>query len=317
MLVQHRRLHALLADAIRLQENNADLVTQLVTRNAVIEDLNVGLERRVVERTQALEQLAAQDALTGLLNRRSFVERLEARLATPRLAVWPCSFSTSTASKQINDGFHATGPETPSWRPSPGGCATAWKGKAASGAGGGDEFVVLVDDAAEDRYFARLAGRFHDAVTRPIVVHGEPLVVGVSIGIATPGQGVDTAPALIRAADLAVAQAKRSGRGMVCHHHRRLSEIHKRRLDIGSGLRQAVALANSAWLISPSWTARSGCLTALEALLRWSSPASARSLPVSSSPSPRNRTASSKSGPGSWRRPAATRPPGETSPPWR
>ncbi len=271
MLVQHRRLHALLADAIRLKENNADLVTQLVTRNAVIEDLNVGLERRVVERTQALEQLAAQDALTGLLNRRSFVERLEARLATPGAGGVAVLFLDLDRFKQINDGFgHGAGDAV--LAAVAGRLRDCLEGEGSVGRWGGDEFVVLVDDAAEDRYFARLAGRFHDAVTRPIVVHGEPLVVGVSIGIATPGQGVDTAPALIRAADLAVAQAKRSGRGMVCHYHRRLSEIHKRRLDIGLGLRQAVALGEFRLAYQPVVDSRSGCLTALEALLRWSSP---------------------------------------------
>ena len=49
---------------------------------------------------------------------------------------------------------------------------------------GGDEFVVLIDNPENDNHVAEIARRMVAAVNAPVVLHGEPVHVGVSIGVA-------------------------------------------------------------------------------------------------------------------------------------
>lgn len=77
---------------------------------------------------------------------------------------------------------------------------------------GGDEFVILLNGLSELSECERAAGRLLQAVHEPIVVHGHPVQVGASIGIALYPQNGSDAETLLRYADQAMYQAKQGGR---------------------------------------------------------------------------------------------------------
>jgi diguanylate cyclase (GGDEF)-like protein len=80
---------------------------------------------------------------------------------------------------------------------------------------GGDEFVMMIPGA--DLEQGRLAAeRLLDHLRRnPVKVGGQRIEIGVSIGVAVyPGSGT-TAGALLEAADDAMYESKRAGRGRV------------------------------------------------------------------------------------------------------
>lgn len=77
---------------------------------------------------------------------------------------------------------------------------------------GGDEFVVLLNGLSSLAECERAAGRLLQAVREPIVVHGQTVQVGASIGIALHPQDGSNAETLLRYADQAMYQAKQGGR---------------------------------------------------------------------------------------------------------
>jgi diguanylate cyclase (GGDEF)-like protein len=79
---------------------------------------------------------------------------------------------------------------------------------------GGEEFVVVVPDATEGA-LAALAERIRTAVRRPRLINGVSLEVSVSIGVAiTSAKDADVQDTIDRA-DVALYQAKESGRNCV------------------------------------------------------------------------------------------------------
>jgi len=78
---------------------------------------------------------------------------------------------------------------------------------------GGDEFLVLVptDGKADDEWLLAVARRLQAAISRPVTIEGEWVVVGTSVGIARfPADG-DESEVLLRKADEAMYRAKASG----------------------------------------------------------------------------------------------------------
>jgi len=78
---------------------------------------------------------------------------------------------------------------------------------------GGDEFLVLVptDGKADDEWLRAVALRLQAAISRPVTIDGEWVVVGTSVGIARfPADG-DESEVLLRKADEAMYRAKGSG----------------------------------------------------------------------------------------------------------
>ncbi|GIH81013.1 hypothetical protein Plo01_74420 [Planobispora longispora] len=156
---------------------------------------------------QLLTYQASYDPLTGLANRRTILSRLEESVAGDVLL-----YLDLDGFKAVNDthGHEA------------GDALLVEIGNRLSGAVrdgdlvarlGGDEFALLCPGPADVSEITALAERLLAVVTEPVGYHGHELRVGTSIGIAVHAGGVTSPGDLIRAADVAMYQAKRGGRG--------------------------------------------------------------------------------------------------------
>ena len=76
---------------------------------------------------------------------------------------------------------------------------------------GGDEFIVVMGAPAYRKFVEVSEGKILDAFTRPFLIEGESVVVGISIGaVEFPKDGI-TSDALIRHAGRALRAAKAAG----------------------------------------------------------------------------------------------------------
>ena len=162
------------------------------------------------------ERRAQTDPLTGVLNRRSLIERLETACTRARTRGLPISllFIDLDHFKEINDTFgHQAGDA----------CLHAIVGPIQAelrqsdviGRYGGEEFVVILSSADSsaarpiaERILRRVAGV-------RVAGYGEPISLTCSIGIATSDMLGVWGQHLIARADAAVYVAKRAGRNRV------------------------------------------------------------------------------------------------------
>jgi diguanylate cyclase (GGDEF)-like protein len=170
----------------------------------------------LVRHAEALERLATTDELTGICNRRRFLE-----LAAEELAHYRASGTTLALMildvdlfKSINDRFGHLGGDAVI-RDAVTVCQSVKRDADILARIGGEEFVLLMPathggDAvtiAED-----LRRRFEAA---PFVIDGESLRVTVSIGVAESDPAMTGLSDLMRRADQALYEAKRGGRNRV------------------------------------------------------------------------------------------------------
>jgi diguanylate cyclase (GGDEF)-like protein len=161
-------------------------------------------------------QEAATDALTGLPNRRAFLDRAPALVQASRNRGTGCAalYIDIDRFKDINDSFgHATGDQVIAAV----GHAIAARLRRGDllARYGGEEFVAILPGTSLEEA-ARLAEEIRTLVpSAPLPEVHPPLEVHVCVGVAGLRAGDDTA-ALLAAADAALYRAKHSGRDRVC-----------------------------------------------------------------------------------------------------
>lgn len=180
------------------------------------------IERRVADRTAELAVATAElsrralhDALTGLLNRAAFWDRLEHRMdqADRRAAGFAVLFLDLDDFKSVNDTFgHAAGDQLLV------DVARRITGELRAGDTaarvGGDEFLVLLDDVTTGHAALAVARRVNERLRAPYMFGEHQYVAASSIGVAASSGGFGSADAMVAGADSAMYEAKRSGRGL-------------------------------------------------------------------------------------------------------
>ena len=171
-------------------------------------------QRSLHQRAVDSHYRSQHDTLTGLPNRALLAERLEAALlgASDERPVALLLFDLDRF-KEVNDTLgHHVGDLLL--------CLVAERIEGAIRAGdtvgrlGGDEFAVILAEAESRERAAAVAQRLLDALEQPGELNGTPIDIRASIGLAfAPADGT-TVVELLQHADLAMYDAKRSGRGV-------------------------------------------------------------------------------------------------------
>lgn len=137
---------------------------------------------------------------------------------------------------------------------------------------GGDEFVVVLADIAEDEDSAEVAQRIQNDVCQPINIDGHKLFVSCSIGISIYPKDGEDAQTLLKNADVAIYRAKEVGRNNYQYYTAALNEKAVTRRIMEKYLRQALDRGEFLLHYQPKVDLASGRIIGMEALLRWQSP---------------------------------------------
>jgi len=200
------------APASMPQANRADIFVSRAMVLMLICAFSV-VERRFSDRaSRELEFLARHDSLTGLLNRRALGERLGLTLARCRRhrRGFALLFVDLDGFKRVNDELgHDRGDAL--IRAIADRIRAMTRETDVASRVGGDEFTIVIEELEAEKDIRTYAERLLASLTRPIEIGGVELAPGASIGIACfPSDATDVA-GLLRAADLAMYDAKALG----------------------------------------------------------------------------------------------------------
>ena len=257
-------------------------VDPLPAGGAVVRHIDISLRKHL---QRQLAHRATHDALTGLPNRMVMADRLgQALIRSARtgggVALLFCDVDRF---KQINDSQgHAVGDqvlEAIARR-----LQNTVRQADVVARFGGDEFVVLLEDVADEQTAEEYAKDLQAALTHPIVVEGRPLHFGVSVGIALhPGRAAPDSreiAALLADADAAMYAAKLAGRGTVHVFEPADRDAKRDPAEIAPALRTAALNDEIRMLVQPIVDLRDARLTGYESLVRWDLPAVGRLSPA-------------------------------------
>ena len=264
-----------LADAARrVQEGDYKRHVE-VDQKDEIGDLAVSFNHMldgIESREREILRLAYEDGLTGLPNRAMFHQQLEQSVRTARRGAQPLSVLLFDMDrfKTINDTLgHPVGDQA--LREVGARVRTALRDSDVVARLGGDEFAVLLATGGSSSAPFVVASKILASLEAPLVIEGQTMDIGASIGIAKfPEHGEDGA-ALMRAADVAMYVAKRGKLGHAVYdptHDERRQEY----LTLLGELRHAVDSGELVLNYQPKMSLSEDRVRAVEALVRWSHP---------------------------------------------
>ena len=161
---------------------------------------------------------AMHDQLTGLANRLRFTGELRDAIGRAREEIHPVTllYMDLDGFKPVNDEFgHDVGDQllvAVSKR-----LASCTRAEDLVARLGGDEFAVLIDSQSAPAAAEEVSDRLAAAVTRPFMIDGHQLHLGISIGRAVFPIDADDADGLLRSADAAMFGVKRDTRTRAAH----------------------------------------------------------------------------------------------------
>lgn len=136
---------------------------------------------------------------------------------------------------------------------------------------GGDEFAILLTGLTDKTEAVTLAKRLATTLRQPFMIDGMALQVGASVGVAYYPEHGENSHALLRAADVAMYQAKTLTAGVMVYD-RQFDKYSPDRLALASELVQAVQGGELLLHYQPKLDIATGQVTGFEALVRWQNP---------------------------------------------
>ena len=219
--------------------------------------------------TEARHRLSVTDELTGLANRRNFIERLDEYLVAShygeRSEPLALLFIDLDHFKGVNDSFgHPAGDQLlRQIGPRVRGTVRATDLVARLG---GDEFAVLLA-GADAEYAATVACRISTALEEPMAVGSSSIHIGASIGIAQATIHASTTADLMRCADVAMYRAKSAHCRFETYEP--ALDGNADRLRLMEDLREALTTGSLTLYYQPQLNLHDNTIAKVEALVRW------------------------------------------------
>jgi diguanylate cyclase (GGDEF)-like protein/PAS domain S-box-containing protein len=241
---------------------------------------------------QELRTAARTDGLTQLPNRAEVLQCIARAIARSKTQPGYCFavlFMDFDRFKQINDTLgHSVGDDVlrqmanrlqDSLRPGDSLMHTSDFAHVAARIGG-DEFVVLLDDIRGDLDAEIVASRLIDVLSMPYSIDGHKVNSSVSIGIVTNSHAAADADSVLRDADIAMYEAKRTGRARYVVFEPSMRQQVSASVALENDLRQALEQKELFVVYQPLVDLQTGAFVGAEALLRWQHPQRGRVSPV-------------------------------------
>jgi diguanylate cyclase (GGDEF)-like protein len=231
---------------------------------------------RSQERRQAQEQvryLESHDALTGLANRRAFIEGLSEamqRMTRDRTQIAVLCLDIDKF-KEINDAAdHASGDQV--LREIGARIKLTLRDRDLLARLSGDEFAIALVDITTLGDVMAFMNRLVDAVRRPFQVGDKDIVCTTSVGVALAPADGDKATTLLRHAAIALARAKGDGGQRMCFFEQSMDKALQRRRMVEHELRLALGRNEFDVVYQPQYDLATEQQIGSEALIRWHHP---------------------------------------------
>ncbi|MCF6768065.1 EAL domain-containing protein [Thiotrichales bacterium 19S11-10] len=235
-------------------------------------DENKSLIKKVHQQNEELKNLARNDPLTNIPNRRSFEDTLTSLLshAKRHKHVLAVLFIDLDKFKNINDTLgHHVGDMLLQ--------AVSIRLKECLRKGdfvariGGDEFAVILHELKNEHAAGVVAWKITDELNKPYIIEEHTVSIAASIGIScfpAVGESIDD---LVKNADIAMYQAKNSDTLKYIYATKDLHRDHVKRLNIETELKHAIDNNELSMVYQPILTLPTCQLHGFEALVRWKS----------------------------------------------
>ncbi len=250
---------------------NYDQLTSVLEQKIEERTIEVTAKNEQLERAvQQTKHLANHDVLTGLPNRRLFLEKLDSSIAdailnSQQLAV---VFIDLDRFKNINDSFgHEFGDillQNFSQK-----IADNLRSIDIVSRQGGDEFTIILDDIYEEKDVTSMIHRLQSVLLKPLTVNGQELHISLSIGIAIYPKDGNTASELLKNADSAMYSAKAKGKNNYQFFSHDMTLSASRKVSLENDLRRAITNKDFTLHYQPQILAATGAIIGMEALIRW------------------------------------------------
>ena len=222
-----------------------------------------------LETERHLRRMAREDPLTGIPNRTYLTEVMEGAIKRYRRGGEFAAFLLLDLDnfKHVNDSHgHDIGDQV--LVEAANRFRNCLRGNDIVARLGGDEFGISLDGILEPIYAARVAEKIIAKLRAPFRAGEHSLSIGASIGIAIYPENGDSALELLKAADIAMYEAKRSGRNTFNFFTKEMQERAIERTYFEQEMVKGLP-GEFTCDYQPLICARSGQLKGLEALARW------------------------------------------------
>ncbi|MFO7477744.1 MAG: bifunctional diguanylate cyclase/phosphodiesterase [Methyloceanibacter sp.] len=230
-------------------------------------------ERQRRKAEEQLRYLEEHDPLTGLSNRKAFLDGLTqaiARMHRDRTHIAVLCVDIDKF-KDINEAAdHSGGDQV--LRDIGGRIKSTLRDGDLIARLGADEFAIALVDITNLGDVMAFMNRLVEALRRPLQVAGNEMPVTTSVGIALAPADGDTAPIVLRHAGIALARAKGDGGQRMCFFEQSMDKALQRRRMVEHELRLALGREEFEVVYQPQYDLATERQCGSEALIRWQHP---------------------------------------------